>query len=38
VARIRAGDVLSLNSFYTSPIAENDVMGIMLAYVATHGG
>ena len=38
VARIHAGDVLSLNSFYTSPIAENDVMGIMLAYVATHGG
>jgi hypothetical protein len=36
VATIHTGDVLSLNSFYTSPIAENDVMGIMIAYVATH--
>ena len=36
VATIHAGDVLSLNSFYTSPIAESDVMGIMVAYVATH--
>ncbi len=36
VATIHTGDVLSLNSFYTSPIAENDVMGIMVAYVATH--
>jgi hypothetical protein len=36
VATIHTGDVLSLNSFYTSPIAEDDVMGIMVAYVATH--
>jgi hypothetical protein len=36
VATIHTGDRLSLDSFYTSPIAENDVMGIMVAYVATH--
>ncbi len=36
LARIHAGDVLSLRSFYNSPIAESDVMGIMMAYVATH--
>ena len=37
VDTIRAGDVLSLNSFYKSPIAENDVMGIMVAYVSPSG-
>jgi len=46
LTRIHAGDTLRLDSFYDSPIAENDVMGIMLAYVDTgdqtastsHGG
>ena len=33
LARIRAGDTLRLDSFYDSPIGEDDVMGIMLAYV-----
>jgi hypothetical protein len=38
VARIHAGDTLRLDSFYNSPMAEKGVMGIMVAYVAPHGG
>jgi hypothetical protein len=30
---IRTGDTLRLNSYYNSPVAENSVMGIMMAYV-----
>ena len=33
LAVIHAGDMLRLNSYYNSPIAENNVMGIMMAYV-----
>lgn len=33
LARISAGDTLRLHSIYNSPTAQNDVMGIMLAYV-----
>jgi hypothetical protein len=33
LARIRPADTLRLDSFYDSPVAENDVMGIMIAYV-----
>jgi hypothetical protein len=31
---IRAGDTLRLDSYYNSPVAENNVMGIMAAWVA----
>jgi hypothetical protein len=34
VATIHAGDNLRLDSYYNSPVAENGVMGIMMAYVA----
>ena len=33
LALIRTGDMLRLDSYYKSPIAENNVMGIMVAYV-----
>jgi hypothetical protein len=33
LAVIRAGDMLRLNSYYNSPKAENNVMGIMMAWV-----
>jgi hypothetical protein len=33
LAVIRAGDALRLNSYYNSPTAENNVMGIMMAWV-----
>jgi hypothetical protein len=33
LAVIHTGDTLRLNSYYNSPIAENNVMGIMMAYV-----
>lgn len=35
VARIDSGDVLRLHSLYDSPEARDDVMGIMVAYVAS---
>jgi len=34
LAVIHTGDNLRLDSYYNSPISENNVMGIMLAYVA----
>jgi hypothetical protein len=34
LGRIGAGDVLRLHSIYDSPTPQNDVMGIMLAYIA----
>jgi hypothetical protein len=34
LAVIHTGDMLRLDSYYNSPIKENNVMGIMLAYVA----
>jgi hypothetical protein len=33
LAVIRTGDMLRLNSYYDSPKAENNVMGIMMAWV-----
>jgi hypothetical protein len=33
LAVIRPGDMLRLDSYYNSPVAENDVMGIMAAWV-----
>jgi hypothetical protein len=38
LARIHAGDTIRLHSIYDTDHAQNDVMGIMLAYVATTGG
>ena len=33
LAVIHTGDTLRLDSYYSSPVAENNVMGIMMAYV-----
>jgi Stress up-regulated Nod 19 len=38
LARIHAGDTLRLHSIYNSRTAQDDVMGIMLAYVDTRAG
>ena len=38
LGRIHAGDLIRLHSIYDTDHAQNDVMGIMLAYVATRGG
>jgi hypothetical protein len=33
IGMVRAGDVLALDTYYNSPTAKTDVMGIMIAYV-----
>src|SRR5207302_1820653 len=42
IGMVRAGDVLALDTYYNSPTAKTDVMGIMIAYVYqtndVHGG
>ncbi len=38
LARIRAGEVIGLHSVYDTDHAQDNVMGIMLGYVATQGG